>query len=122
MICELCRLPARKAQPHDDPAACVEALRARLRKLRIQRWQLKYQLREARRWSDEHFREMRDAYDYVRESLGALKGARGDELLGRMPVDWDAEPYERVRVGILYLRARVAELEAARRVEDPKGR
>ena len=118
MLCQFCAQPVRKAHPHADPAACVKALRARLRQLRIEKAGLAYRVREAERYSEQGWKEKYYACDYIQEIMSALENAMSRELLTRMPVAGDAEPYEGICVGILYLRARVAELEAAVRAAE----
>src|SRR5262245_28641615 len=113
MICQLCDQPVRKAHPHADSEVCVKALRARLRQLRIEKEGLACRVKEAEVTCEQGWKERHWAVDYNHEATTALEKALGPELLGRMPVAGDAEPYEGICVGILYLRARVAELEAA---------
>jgi hypothetical protein len=124
MLCPFCAQPVHKSHPHADPAACVNDLRARLRQLRIENEGLACRVREAERCSEQGWKERHWAVDYNHEATTALEKALGPELLGRMPVARDAEPYEGICVGILYLRARVAELEAAVRAaeRDVRGR
>jgi hypothetical protein len=124
MICKFCAQPVRKTHPHADPSACVEALRAKLRQLRIEKADLDRQVKAAELFSEQSWKERYQAVIYNDEVTAALEKALGPELLGRMPVARDAEPYEGICVGILYLRARVAELEAAVRAleRDVRGR
>jgi hypothetical protein len=95
-----------------------------MRQLRIEKAGLARRVKAAERCSEQGWKERYRAVIYNDEVTTALEKALGPELLGRMPVARDAEPYEGICVGILYLRARVAELEATTRAaeRDVRGR